>query len=432
MARTSRPGTRKLKSKFAGGKTIPPEVLKTYLDSGPVVAPHERNMEGRKVHRVREYWLEYEAMEHMHTLQDFSIPVALFEDRMHEVNKNNPRFIPSTITESSQVFFREVLDDNGVTCLKLKLSEKIHYNKPSKNILKRWNLSNGMLYLFYSIIGRDQPPTPHEIMSPFYHQKRVDFIRMVCMVSNLKESTSGNAKRRRRDPSEPILNPKELYIDASDDIDAFIRNLQMFLGAEISGACVKQAVEKGVWDFKTIYSDEEEEDEEEEEEGDARVRTVWMPSTDKVEDWSFENGTLQTFVRACRINRTIIKPVWDSWNHDLGNNSIKWDDLWNEQQRDAEEEAGQGGGSSGTTSETIGEEEEGEKGEEEEERGGKESHEQYETLTPLPAPDPGMEDELYYLDLTNGTFDDGMLPMMFSHHGLPYYTFDHIKPEGHA
>ena len=52
--------------------------------------------------------------------------------------------------------------------------------KPSKNILKRWNLGNGMLYFFYAAVGRSAPPTGDEILEPFYYQKRVDFVKRAC------------------------------------------------------------------------------------------------------------------------------------------------------------------------------------------------------------------------------------------------------------
>jgi hypothetical protein len=79
-----------------------------------------------------------------------------------------------------RTFFREHTDESGVRVLTLKLSERLVCTKPSKNILKRWNLSNGMLYFFYAAVGRTAPPTGEEILEPFYCQKRVDFIRKVC------------------------------------------------------------------------------------------------------------------------------------------------------------------------------------------------------------------------------------------------------------
>lgn len=67
------------------------------------------------------------------------------------------------------------MDDTGVLCLVIKLSEKVMFRKPSRDILKRWNLSNGMLYLFYSVIGRTNPLSAKEVLEPFYYQEAYRF-----------------------------------------------------------------------------------------------------------------------------------------------------------------------------------------------------------------------------------------------------------------
>lgn len=378
----ARKGPKKLKNRLAG-KQLPPELLEQY--NTPVIAPEERELEGRKVHRVREYWLEYEAMEHLQTLQDFVIPLALFEKRMREANKNNSRFVEGSIDESARVFFREFLDEKGVPCLQIKMSEKVHFSKPSKNILKRWNLSNGMLYFFYTIVGRNQPPSAEEILGPFYHQKRIDFINKICLVPT-KDSSHGSRKRRR-DANEPIMDPSELQVEAPDDVNALCRNLKMFLGQDISEASVKQAVERGVWQRKVVYEDDQSGDDEEEDFMNRRARTVWTPNLDKVEEWTFDNGTLHTFTRACRMNWSTIQPVWHQWNDDLGNNAIEWEDLW------------------GTKKGTVVKEEE--------------------SLGPMVQPENPLEEELYYLD-TNPGFEDEIVMVEPStdqsiSHQAPYY-----------
>ncbi|EWM24390.1 hypothetical protein Naga_100283g5 [Nannochloropsis gaditana] len=163
-----------------GQQGVDETLLRKYHQAADLIAPVERDEEKRNVHRVREYWLEHEAIKHLATLQALQIPVATFESHFLQANAHNPKYVRGTLRETVRTFFREFTDEAGVRVLTLKLSERMVYSKPSKNILKRWNLSNGMLYFFYAAVGRSAPPTGDEILEPFYFQKRVDFIRKVC------------------------------------------------------------------------------------------------------------------------------------------------------------------------------------------------------------------------------------------------------------
>jgi len=155
-------------------------LLAPYAQAIPIIAPVERDEEKRNVHRVREYWLEHEAIKHLPALLSLQLPLATFEQHYLSANAHNVKYARGTLRETVRTFFREHTDDSGVRVLTLKLSERPVCQKPSKNILKRWNLSNGMLYFFYAAVGRAAPPTGKEILEPFYCQKRVDFIRRIC------------------------------------------------------------------------------------------------------------------------------------------------------------------------------------------------------------------------------------------------------------
>jgi len=304
------------------------------MPSTPVVAPDERDLEGRRVHRVREYWLEYEAMKNLHTLQDFKIPAALFEDRMTEVNKHNSRFVQSSIGESAQNFFREQTDDTGVLCLVIKLSEKLMFRKPSRNILKRWNLSNGMLYLFYSVIGRSHPPTAKEVLEPFYYQKRIDFVRVVCMLPTANAKGGGTRKRQRE--AQRILSPTDLEMKAAMDVQSFFQALQKHYGPDVQEEAAGEAVERGVWLRQGAIG------------GGEGTVGVWRLNLDKVYDWSFDNGALQAFSEACRCKWLVVKPAWEQWNTELGNNAVAWEELWKNAEVETPEDHSSHGGMAST------------------------------------------------------------------------------------
>ena len=254
-------------------------------------------------------------------------------------------------------FFREAQDENGVKYLTLKLSERPVVTKPSKNILKRWNLSNGMLYFFYSAVGRTDPPTGDEVLEPFYYQKRIDFIRKACLppggaddgsndaagsggprpagltASSAHRYPSGQRKRRRVDNLlEVALPPTELQLPAAREDAASLFDYLRTCFPNVDEGAVSVAVDSGVWTLvsedraasaqppaarpRLHYSSEE------------PPRVSWQPALEKVEEWSFENGAMQVFVRACKLNWAKVQGIWTAWNDDLGNNSLDWLDLW--------------------------------------------------------------------------------------------------------
>jgi hypothetical protein len=69
------------------------------------------------------------------------IPRAFFEEYFARVNEHNAKWQRHTLRETAKAFFREHVDEHGVRFFTLKLSEKsTRAIKPSKNVLKRWNL----------------------------------------------------------------------------------------------------------------------------------------------------------------------------------------------------------------------------------------------------------------------------------------------------
>jgi hypothetical protein len=325
--------------------------------SGEIVQPYERDEEKRNVHRVREYWLEHEAMRYLSSLLSFRLPVNNFETHFTTVNRHNPKFSRASMRETIRTFFREHVDSStGSRYLTLKLSERDVCVKPSKNILKRWNLSNGMLYFFYAAIGRTHPPSGDEILEPFYFQKRVDFIRKVCLPSDHKgadgsdgsvaasKSSSGSSnrgsasgrKRTRREYTDVTLPLSELQVPVLNDEPAgLVEYLRNSFPGQVDEGSILAAVEAGVWKFGIeepgmglgnnaaesqdvlAYLEEK-----------TGPRYYWLPALDKLEGWTFCNAALLVFVRACVNKWHKLAQVWAEWNEDLGNNAMEWHELW--------------------------------------------------------------------------------------------------------
>jgi hypothetical protein len=302
-------------------------------------APQERTTENRKVHRVREYWLEHAAMAHMEQLVGFKLAKAVYKEYMRAVNEHNEKFDPRTMDESARNFFRTHTDASGVLVMTLKLSERDVFVKPSKNILKRWNLGNGMLYLFYAVIGRDAAPSGDEILAPFYAQKRVDFVHLICSGMHHHghgahggDDHSGSTGRRRKREEKAVIVPVgELAVETGEgdtgDGEELVRYLRGCFGETVDAGDVLQAVDDGVWarrveavagtegapSFLNLG---------------ASQRVVWVPDLEKVYGWSFSNGAFLVFIRACKLHWSRVRAAWNHWNQDLGANAIEWEELW--------------------------------------------------------------------------------------------------------
>lgn len=199
--------------------------------------------------------------------------------------------------ESEINYFRRVkVEGSHEQHLMIKLSEKPQlYCKPSKNILKRWNLANGMLYLFYSVIGLKAPPKAEEILEPFYKQKRMDFVHLCCEPQVLEEGP----KKRRKEDRQPkaLLSMKDLKAEVKQDPDALTNYLRMCdrsLAYLVSDVAVRTAIQEGVWVWNS--------------------KGYWIPNIEKVGEWTFKNGCWQIFSRAVRMKWGVIKRLWDEWN----------------------------------------------------------------------------------------------------------------------
>lgn len=243
-------------------------------------------------------------MKNLDKLHAFSIPVKQFRSYAIYANKQNEKFNPSLLGKTQKTFFREVERD-GEKHLVLKLSERpIPDAKPSKNILKRWNLANGMLYFFYSLLGLRSPPSPEEILEPFHAQKRIDFVFRCCMAPTVVDS-----KRRAGSRAIPkaFLTLEDLKVEVPHDADAltdYLRLCDRDLANKVSDIQVKAAVEDEVWTWDP--------------------NGYWLPNLGVVEQWSFENGIFQIFSRAVRMRWSSMKSVWDTWNSELGHNATMY------------------------------------------------------------------------------------------------------------
>lgn len=59
-------------------------LLQRYHQPQSLGVPKQRDEEKRHVHRVREYWLEHEAMHYLETLLAMKTPLATFESHFHQ------------------------------------------------------------------------------------------------------------------------------------------------------------------------------------------------------------------------------------------------------------------------------------------------------------------------------------------------------------
>lgn len=257
--------------------------------------------QNRKVHRVREFWLHSVASENLDLLRAYRISRKNLSDYLVEANKANAKFNPSIVQGTIDEFFRPV-EELKKKYLTIKLSTKLQYERPSKNVLKRWNLANGMLYFFYSVLAIP-PPSPETILETFHAQKRLDFIRKCC------GSLTSPEKKRKRSPSEKeAQNPiKKEHLSVKikpnlENLTKYLRICDSKTGILVSEDEVRVAVEEGIWQW-----DESSE--------------AWIPHLDRFHRWTFENGALQVFGRACRRDWRSLKQLWDSWIADLGHNA---------------------------------------------------------------------------------------------------------------
>lgn len=243
-------------------------------------------------------------MKNLDKLHAFTLPAKQFRGYIVYANKQNEKFNPSLLGKTQKNFFREVEKD-GEKHLVVKLSEKpILDAKPSKNILKRWNLANGMLYFFYSLLGMKSPPSPEEILEPFHAQKRSDFVYRCCLPPMVVDS-----KRRggSRTTHKTLLNPEDLKVEVPQDADAltdYLRLCDSDLANKVSDIQVKAAIEDDVWKWDP--------------------KGYWLPNVEMVEGWSFENGTFQIFSRAVRMRWFSMRNVWEAWNNELGHNATTY------------------------------------------------------------------------------------------------------------
>lgn len=159
-----------------------------------------------------------------------------------------------------------------------------------------------MLYFFYSVLSIP-PPSPETILETFHAQKRLDFIRKCC-----GPSTSLEKKRKRAPSDKQVLAPikkEDLNVKVKPslgDLTKYLRLCDSKTGILVSEEQVRVAVEEGTWQW-----DESSE--------------AWVPHMDRFHCWTFENGILQIFGRACRKNWRSLKQLWDSWIADLGHNA---------------------------------------------------------------------------------------------------------------
>lgn len=94
------------------------------------------------MHRVREFWLHSVASANLDLLRAYRISRKNLSHYIIEANQGNGKFNPVAVQETIEEFFRPV-EELKKKYLTIKLSTRSQYERPSKNVLKRWNLANG-------------------------------------------------------------------------------------------------------------------------------------------------------------------------------------------------------------------------------------------------------------------------------------------------